>query len=78
MQSNAGAEPFHGFIAEVAYYNFALSAARVLAHFNAATPAVPVSGFLSSYTPAAGSGVLPGAIADTIAAYVSKTYTNAV
>jgi len=73
-----GTEPFHGFLAEIAYYNFALSAARVTAHFVAASPTVPVSGLISSYAPAAGSGVVPGAIADTLVSYVAKTYQNAV
>jgi hypothetical protein len=76
MLSNAGAEPFRGFIAEVAYYNFALSAARVLAHFNAATPTVPVTGLISSYSTATGSGVLPGSAADIILRDITKNLGN--
>jgi len=79
MIDHAGGESFRGFLTEIAYYNFALSAARVLAHFNAApAPGVPVSGFVGSYSSSTGSGVLPSPQSDLIYAAVHKTFPTTV
>jgi hypothetical protein len=71
----SGAEVCYGLIAEVAEYNFALSAAQVSAHFAAvSSPGVPVSGSVSDFQLTSGGGVPPGPQADLIYAAVHRVF----
>jgi len=70
---SGGLEPYHGFLAEIAEYNFALSAAQVLAHFNAVTQPVPspISGFISGGLT---TSIAPSAELDLIYAAVHHVF----
>jgi hypothetical protein len=70
-----GTEQCYGFIAEVAEYNFALSAGQVSAHFAAVSaPGPPVSGFVISFTTSPPGGPVPGAQLDEIYAAVHTIF----
>jgi len=72
---NNGTEPFYGFLAEVAEYNFALNSTQVSAHYAAvSSPPAPVSGDISSFSFTSGSGVFPADSLALILASVRKTY----
>ena len=79
----AGARQLHGFTSELAIYNTALSAAQVLAHYNAHTSNAAPAGGIAGGPISLATGIAPilgdvlaavGTSSDAVLASVRKTY----